>query len=159
MTVNVKAWLDAGGHPQTDFSPDLRFVPSVQPNHWVEISFGDTQASTDLSFAILYCKNPHAHCVDEAKFDPTLATRRDPLTGQVMRRIKHFSGYLVGAGESRLMDNSWSLAAAGSALAAPMVAAPLRPNPSLPVGASRAKAPFAPAVRQRIKSGYILVSG
>jgi hypothetical protein len=159
ITVAVKAWLDGNGHPQTDFSPNLRFVPSNLPSQWVEIKFGDSRAALDPRSAILYCKNPHAKCVDEAKKDPSLATRRDPLTGKIMRRIKHFSGYLVGAGDSRFMDDSWNIAATGPALAAPVVATPMRPSPSLPVAASRAKAPSGPAVRQRAKSGYILVSG
>ncbi|HEY5062492.1 MAG TPA: hypothetical protein VII52_13205 [Gemmatimonadaceae bacterium] len=159
ITVTVKAWLDATGHPQTDFSPNLRFVPSTLSSHWVEISFGDSRAAFDPRSAILYCRDPHARCIDEAKKDPSLATTRDPLTGKVMRRIKHFSGYLVGAGDSRFMDDSWNMTAAGSALAAPVVAAPAPPSPSLPAAASRAKAPSAPAVRQRAKTGYILVSG
>ena len=159
ITVTVKAWLDGTGHPQTDFSPNLRFVPSNLPSHWVEISFGDSRAAFDPKSAILYCRDPHAKCIDEARKDPSLATRRDPLTGKVMRRIKHFSGYLVGAGDSRFMDDSWNMAVVGSPVAAPVVATPVLPSPSLPVAPGSVETPSPSIVREHAKTGYILVSG
>jgi hypothetical protein len=101
VTEHVKAWLDAQGHPRADFSPDLRFVPSALPTQWVNISFADFQASLDPMFAILYCKQEKGKgsCTDESKKDPTLLTVRNAVTGKVTRRIKHFSGYMVGAGD------------------------------------------------------------
>ena len=95
---------DAKSHPQTDFAPNLRFVPSIQPTQWVTIVFADNVAAFDPKFSILYRADPHARCIDEAKHDPTLATVRNPLNGMITRGIKHFSCYLVGVGESDGMD-------------------------------------------------------
>jgi hypothetical protein len=101
VTEHVKAWLDDRGHPRADFSPDLRFVPSALPTQWVNISFADFQASLDPMFSILYCKQDKdkSNCTDESKKDPTLLTIRNAVTSKVTRRIKHFSGYMVGAGD------------------------------------------------------------
>ena len=57
------------------------------------------QASLDPFFNILYCPTTTSQCKNEAKTDLTLLTVRNPLTGKVTRRIKHFSGYNVAAGE------------------------------------------------------------
>jgi hypothetical protein len=100
----VTAWLDSHGHPQVDFSPNLRFVPSELPTGWVTLSFSDYQASLDPLFNILYCHTPTSQCVDESKKDASLLTVRNPVTGKVTRRIKHFSGYLVGAGDDSTSD-------------------------------------------------------
>jgi hypothetical protein len=101
ITVNVKAWMDGSGHARIDFNPNIRFVPSVLPTGWVELAFRDYAASQDPFFNILYCTDPRytSTCIDEAKTDPTLATVKDPVTGQLSRRVKHFSGYMVGAGD------------------------------------------------------------
>ena len=98
LTVNAKAWIDAKGHPRVDFTPSIRFVPTLDPAGWVSLSFTDYAASQGW-YNILYCPNPKSNgCIDESKMDPTLATFRDPVTGHLTRRIKHFSGYNVGAG-------------------------------------------------------------
>jgi hypothetical protein len=106
IAENVTAWLDAGGHPQVDFSPSLRFVPTMLPTGWVTLTFGDLQASLDPMYNILYCSTPDAVCVDESLTDLSLVTTRDPVTGQLTRRIKHFSGYLVGAGDDGMSISS-----------------------------------------------------
>jgi len=99
VTVNVKAWLDGSGHARVDFLPHLRFVPSVLPSGWVNITFADFQASLNPFYNILYCPTDISSCYDESKLDPTLVTVRNAVTGKVTRRIKHFSGYMVGAGD------------------------------------------------------------
>jgi hypothetical protein len=98
LTVNVTAWLDGNGHARVDFDKHIRFVPSVNPSQWVVLTFADLQASLNPFFNILYCPDSGA-CYDESKLDPSLATVRDPVTGKVTRRIKHFSGYNVAAGD------------------------------------------------------------
>jgi hypothetical protein len=98
-TVNVKAWLDGQGHARVDFDQHLRFVPSNTPAQWVVISFADFQASLDPFFNILYCPTATSVCFDESVNDPTLLTVRNPITGKITRRIKHFSGYNVAAGD------------------------------------------------------------
>jgi hypothetical protein len=98
LTVNAIAWLDSTNHPHIDFNPSVRFVPSADPAGWVTISFTDYYASWMSSSAIGYCRNLSATCVDESKFDPTMTTVRDAITGRLTRRIKHFSGYNVFSG-------------------------------------------------------------
>jgi hypothetical protein len=105
LTVNAKAWLDRKGNPRIDFSRDVRFVPSADPSKWVVLTFASLQASLDPMFNILYCPSANSTCQNEAKKDPTLVTVRNPLTGKVTRRIKHFSGYNVAAGEESSLFN------------------------------------------------------
>lgn len=109
VTVTVMAWLDSHGHPRVDFNPHVRFVPSWDPRQWVKITFSDLQASLDLSFNILYCQTANSSCKNESKTDFTLITYRDPITHKLTRRIKHFSGYNVAAGDDSSSDNgdSW----------------------------------------------------
>jgi hypothetical protein len=99
VTLNVKAWLDSKGKPRVDFDKHIRFVPTTDPSKFVVIQFADMQAALDPFFNILYCPQQYSACVNEAKQDLSLLTVRNPLTGKVTRRIKHFSGYNVAAGE------------------------------------------------------------
>ena len=135
VAEHVRAWLDAQGHPRVDFSPNIRFVPSALPTKWVEITFGDFAASLDPWYNILYCPSDTVACYDESKADPSLATTRNPVTGQVTRRIKHFSGYLVGAGDDGDGSSSFNRMSGGVH----------QPSTSVTPGKGR--------------SGYILVSG
>jgi hypothetical protein len=99
ITVNASAWLDAGGHPRVDFANHLRFVPSSNPLAWVTLSFTDLAAAQNPGSDILYCTTAYSTCFSELSGDATLVTVKNPLTGLVTRRIKHFSGYLMGAGD------------------------------------------------------------
>jgi hypothetical protein len=103
-TIHVKAWMDREGNPRTDFSPNVRFVPSKDQSKWVMLAFADADGGrhADKTGSIVYCPDltkHHAKCEDEAKTDPTLVTFRDPATKQLRRRIKHFSGYSITTGE------------------------------------------------------------
>lgn len=100
LTIAVKAWADSLGHPRVDFTPSVRFVPSSDSKDWVRLTFADYQASLDPVYNILYCPEITGACFDESKLDPTLATVRDAKNGKVTRRVKHFSGYNVAAGDS-----------------------------------------------------------
>ncbi len=97
ITVHVTAWLDNAGHTRVDVAPHLRSVPSLLPTGWVTITFTDFQASLSPRYTILYCPTGNSACFDESQADPTLVTLRNVVTGEVTRRIKHFSGYVVGA--------------------------------------------------------------
>ncbi len=99
VTLNVTVWVDANGHPRVDFEPSVRFVPSLDPRNWVILQFADLEASLNPFFNINYCPTATSTCYNEGKLDPSLATVRDPKTGRITRRIKHFSGYNVAAGE------------------------------------------------------------
>lgn len=99
LVENAKAWIDRHGHPRIDFSPSIRFVPSSIPTQWVVMSFTDFSASWNPIASINYCVSASANnCIDESKNDPSLATVKDPVTGMLTRRLKHFSGYNVFSG-------------------------------------------------------------
>lgn len=102
LAVNVKAWMDRHGHAYLDFDKHIRFVPSLNPSEWVVLTFADREASLNPFFNILYCPGSgysgSSSCYDESRKDPSLITTRNPLTGKITRRIKHFSGYNVAAG-------------------------------------------------------------
>ena len=106
VKINAKAWLDANGHPRIDFDQHIRFVPSADPLQWVQLTLRDNGAAQFFGSIIAYCATPTSPCVDESLTDPTVATIKDPLTGQLTRRIKHFSGYNVFAGYSDGSDAS-----------------------------------------------------
>jgi len=99
VTVDATAWLDSLGHPRVDFSTHLRFVPSANPANWVTLSFTNLDAAQDPSTDILYCATAYVSCVSELSGDATLVTVRNPVTGLVTRRVKHFSGFAVGTGD------------------------------------------------------------
>ncbi|NUO37898.1 MAG: hypothetical protein HOQ19_07675 [Gemmatimonadaceae bacterium] len=91
----------ANGVQAVDFSPSIRFVPSDNPARWVWIFMytPDARSATDLSkFAILFSPSLGAMPVNDALTDPTLRTYVDTRAGVSYRRIKHFTGYSVGAG-------------------------------------------------------------
>lgn len=106
VVVKAKAWLDAQGHPRIDFDQHIRFVPSADPLKWVVITLRDERAAQFYGSIIAYCPTATSSCVDESLTDPSVATVKDPLTGQLTRRIKHFSGYNVFAGFSDSADPS-----------------------------------------------------
>lgn len=116
LTVNAKAWLDKTGHARVDFDKQIRFAPSNIPSQWVVIQFADLQASLDPFFNILYCPSATSGCYDESKTDPSLLTVRDPITGRVTRRIKHFSGYNVAAGDDAVGSSMYNMTADGYSL-------------------------------------------
>lgn len=111
ITVNVIAKTQ-GKQVSVDFQPDLRFRPSAG---WVVIqtsAYRDLLTSSDVrgrsstspffqNFAILYVPTGGKSRIDEAGStgDASLATHVDLRTGLVWRRVKHFSGFLVSAGQ------------------------------------------------------------
>jgi hypothetical protein len=149
VSETVTGWLDSHGHPQVDFSLNLRFVPSALPTGWVTLTFADYQASLDPAFNILYCRNPRATCVDESKQDPSLRTFRDPVTGRVTRRIKHFSGYLIGAGDDSSSNGGGAMNKAPSGPRLPTPVSPALTQPSITTA----------SLNVLRSSGYILASG
>ena len=98
ITITVELRVLGPGDVAVDFQPALRFVPSDDPAQWVTLSMRDADL-LDLGFSELppiLWQAPDGSWVDESAGDATMATRRlDELT--VYRRIKHFSGYMVGS--------------------------------------------------------------
>jgi hypothetical protein len=105
ITIQASAWLDSLGHPRVDFENHLRFVPSSDALQWVTLAFTDNAAAQNPSSDILYCTTAYSACVSELTGDATLVTVKNPVTGLVTRRIKHFSGYLMGSGDGCPPDN------------------------------------------------------
>jgi hypothetical protein len=98
ITVNTRAWLDSKGKARVTFDKAIRFVPTSNPAGWVMLSLTDYGTSTAPWTNILYCLQGN-HCIDESKTDPSVATVKNPYTGRLTRRVKHFSGYSVATGE------------------------------------------------------------
>ncbi len=154
VTVNAKAWIGSNGKPRVDFDKHIRFVPTTLPSQFVVIQFADFQASLDPWFNILYCPTATSACYDESKIDPTLATVRNPITGRVTRRIKHFSGYNVAAGDEDAGLSSLSLSMPDLRMTS--VSEVEAAYPSLHGANAEA---FLATVREARRSGYILASG
>ena len=49
---------------------------------------------------MLYCPTATSGCVNEGLTDASLVTVKDPVTGRLIRHVKHFSGYNVAAGDA-----------------------------------------------------------
>jgi hypothetical protein len=103
ITISATWWTDpATGHPQIEFQPALRFVPTSDMSKWVTLTLKDQAASsaqTGQSLVITW-RDESGNWVDESLTDPTLRTVVDPASSSVSRRIKHFSGYLVSVGRT-----------------------------------------------------------
>jgi len=91
-------------------------VPSANPLRWVMLQFTDYSASW-AGGTILYCKEVGGSCSDESKVDPTMLTVRDPATGLLRRRIKHFSGYSITTGDGDDSRGSFNLGVKGGTIA------------------------------------------
>lgn len=105
VTVYTKAWLDAQGFAHVDFDKHVRFVPTSNPADWVMLSLYDYGAATTPWTKVNYCPSSDASsCIDESINDPTVATVKDPVTGKLIRRVKHFSGYSLTSGRDSESD-------------------------------------------------------
>jgi hypothetical protein len=95
VRIDLKWWRDAGGHPQVEFEPALRFQPTRKGE--VTLYLKDQMAAKAQNPKINYCPGFGLPCVDESLFDTALTTKRDSRGGFVYRIIRHFSGYNVWA--------------------------------------------------------------
>lgn len=96
VVITVKSYKGLDGHINTEFTPAIRFSPETSG---VFLYLEDYPGAVPLwGEKVLYC-NDLKVCVDESLTDSSLATYRDPVTGLYRRRIKHFSGYVVGVGK------------------------------------------------------------
>lgn len=100
LKITAKTWTAANGMPRIEFAPDLRFRPSDWSLNWVTLQFRD-QTASDSTLAellnVLWVPPGGAEPIDERATDPTLRTYVNTRSGTIIRRIKHFSGYLVVA--------------------------------------------------------------
>lgn len=98
FAITATYWYD-NGESVIEFSPDIRFDPAKT----VTISTNRPAliGKTGLGeYQIFYwTRTLHGRKrYDEAKFDHTLRTYFNPATGDVFRRIKHFSGISISSG-------------------------------------------------------------
>jgi hypothetical protein len=95
-TITVVVTGASKGLPRVDLQPAIRFNPRTT----VELELYVTRVPKVMAtYSVLYCASPTATCVDESLDDPTLVSRYDRSLREVIRRIKHFSGYLVAERE------------------------------------------------------------
>lgn len=95
ITIDVKWWTDAAGHPVVDFAPALRFQATRKGE--VTLYLKDAVAAKSANPVIGYCAVVDGPCVDESLTDTALTTKKDSRGGFVYRIIRHFSGYNVWA--------------------------------------------------------------
>jgi hypothetical protein len=92
VTVTAKSWTDANGRPRVSFAPDLRFVPGKVNTIWLL----DKNAAASQSGVLTWCPTGGTACVDESETDASLVTNYTS-DGYAYRRLKHFSGFTIGA--------------------------------------------------------------
>lgn len=92
ITFTIVSTQTLDGRPRVEVFPDVRFSPSVTAT----ITLRAPAASTNPATTIDFCGK--LGCVDEAATDPALVTSHNPAEGTISRRVKHYSGYVVGFG-------------------------------------------------------------
>jgi len=94
IVITAIMYADANGSPYIDFQPALRFVPSKETDLYLK----DGKRTNATTVTINYCSV--SGCIDESLTDQTLVTQRVGNSRILVRRIKHFSGYNVAAGDN-----------------------------------------------------------
>jgi len=92
VTFTATTFTNVDGVPYVEFQPAVRFAPNKE----VDLYLRDGQHSSPTVEAIYWCPTLGA-CVDESS-DATMATSRVGKSSILVRRIKHFSGYVVISG-------------------------------------------------------------
>lgn len=91
-----------------DFQPQLRFVPTSQVTISTDIfaplivanrQFFQQNPAVLRTLAMYYSPSLGAGHVADYQVDPSLITHINLTTGRIWRRVKHFSGYVLGSGE------------------------------------------------------------
>jgi len=95
IIITATTYADAEGHPYLDFQPHLRFVPTKETNLYLK----DGKRSNGAMLTINWCNDADGKCVDESLTDASLVTHRVGKSRILVRRIKHFSGYHISAGD------------------------------------------------------------
>jgi hypothetical protein len=99
ITIHA-SWNSKLGHAFIDFQPALRFVPTSDPSQYVRITMKDYwDLDPAAHYPIFWYRPTDDMWVDESVSDPSMASSTDYSRNRVSRRLKHFSGYLLGASE------------------------------------------------------------
>jgi hypothetical protein len=113
ITIHA-TWTSKYGHAYVDFQPALRFVPTSDPSQYVTISMKDYwNFDASKSYPIFWQRPSDGVWVDEGMIDESMSTITDLNGNRVSRRIKHFSGYLVGPSE---ICDAWSSSSCASVM-------------------------------------------
>lgn len=102
VTITATVMQGPNGEPHIDFQPSLRF----SPNRNVMLFFREGRSQAKQLF-IQWCDNT-GKCFDEAMADAALQPFRVGKSSIIGRRIKHFTGYNIGYGETcpgTIVDN------------------------------------------------------
>jgi hypothetical protein len=92
-------WTEHNGHQVIRFQPDLRFVPSANPQRWVVLSVKHTKSIEAAHYFTILWRNPETgEWVDEALQDASQAADAKKNLRRVSRRLKHFSDYALWVG-------------------------------------------------------------
>ena len=94
VVITATVMQDSDAQPYIDFQPAMRFAPNKE----VMLFFRHGRNSGKTELVVNYC-NMLGFCYDESVTDPSLKPFRVGKTPILGRRIKHFSGYVVGIGE------------------------------------------------------------
>lgn len=94
IEITATMLRDSENHPYVDFQPALRFVPTQE----VMLFLRNGRSSQATQLSVEYCDNS-GFCRDESLGDPSLSSFRSGNSSYIGRRIKHFSGYMIAAGE------------------------------------------------------------
>lgn len=101
INFHAEVRKDSTGRSWVDFTPAVRFVPTTDPNRtvWVMMKAGtDITPSNYMNFGMRWMPSGLPNeTVDESVTDSTLRSYVDIQKDIVFRRVKHFSGYMVGA--------------------------------------------------------------
>ena len=110
IPMTVKMWKE-NGQVYADFSPDIRFSPDKNVTLRVtrpaivgkSLSW---QLVSEYSIYYTYRLANTRYYVDEAWFDYSQRSNFNTTSGEVWRRIKHFSGFVIrtGADEGGLIE-------------------------------------------------------
>jgi len=110
VTITAKYGVSSTG-PEINFSPELRFSPSIKVTLSTSYYARNLTANRNyyashpwaLKFLDMYFQaGLNAPLVADAVSDPSLTTHVNLWSGNVWRRIKHFSGYNVTSGDQSL---------------------------------------------------------
>lgn len=94
VVITASVLEDADGQPYIDFQPNMRFAPDKD----VVLFLRQGYNSAKTKLILRYC-DANLNCVDESDSDNALRPFRVNNTPVLGRRIKHFTGYMIGSGE------------------------------------------------------------
>lgn len=91
----VAHWYVKHGLAHIQFIPDLRFAPSADPAKHAKLTMRLAQGDVNAFTNILWWNRQSNEWVDEGATDPSL-TPWFENGNRIARRLKHFSGYVIG---------------------------------------------------------------